>query len=276
MSSLTQASHGGTCPYTANHNGQPPPTACPASNCTQEFTSSTPAYHVQVILRIKPDRRDDFLACILTNQQQTLSTEPLALSYVFGEDETTPNTFHFSEAYKSKQGFEDHCATPHFAAWEKFVQTDPFTQPPEVYKFVDHTGVVAPGPADARDKAVHALLGGRDPTNLGFDTILTRIRDPVRGTVVEIFVEECYATWTSQYSVVNGAAEFIEGSRSGDDGSKKWPEGWETGGDTISGWKRWAETVSGTSGEETCLYAARHKGQAPPAECPASKCPQKH
>ena len=100
-----------------------------------------------------------------------------------------------------------------------------------------NTGVVATKPAVAREKAVHALLGGRDSTNLGFDTILTRIRDD--GTVVEIFVEECYATWTSQYSVVNGAAEFIEGSRSGDDGSKKWPEGWETGGDTISGWKRW-------------------------------------
>jgi hypothetical protein len=107
----------------------------------------------------------------------------------------------------------------------------------------------------ARDKAVYALLGGRDSTNLGFDTIMTRIRDD--GTVVEIFVEECYATWTSQYSVANGVAEFIEGSRSGDDGSKKWPEGWETGGDTISGWKRWEETVSGT----TC--AARHKGQGP-------------
>lgn len=42
-------------------------------------------YRLNVILRIKPDRREDFLACILANQQGTMENEPLALSYVFGE-----------------------------------------------------------------------------------------------------------------------------------------------------------------------------------------------
>ena len=99
-------------------------------------SSSASVYRLNVILRIKPDRREDFLACILANQQGTMENEPLALSYVFGEDDESTNTFHFAESYKGKEGFEAHCASPHFAAWEEFVNTDPFTQAPEVYKFV--------------------------------------------------------------------------------------------------------------------------------------------
>ena len=35
-----------------------------------------------------------------------MTTEPLAVSYLFGEDESTPNTFHLYEAYQSREGFE--------------------------------------------------------------------------------------------------------------------------------------------------------------------------
>ena len=54
---------------------------------------------------------------------------------MFGEDEKTPNTFHFYESYKGREGFEAHTKTPHFAAWEKFASSDPFTKPPEVVFF---------------------------------------------------------------------------------------------------------------------------------------------
>ena len=92
---------------------------------------------LNVILRVKPEAREKFLAVILNNQRGTLNKElePMALEYVFGEDDNEPNTFHFHEKYIGEEGIEAHKAAPHFAVWEDFVQTDPFTASPEVYKF---------------------------------------------------------------------------------------------------------------------------------------------
>mmetsp|Transcript_160437 Transcript_160437/g.307985 ORF Transcript_160437/g.307985 Transcript_160437/m.307985 type:complete len:334 (-) Transcript_160437:57-1058(-) len=87
---------------------------------------------LNVKLCIKPERRDEFIECIKNNQKGTLETEPLAIEYVWGEDTESPNTFHFYEKYAGKAGFEAHQATPHFAAWETFADSDPFTEPPRV------------------------------------------------------------------------------------------------------------------------------------------------
>ena len=87
---------------------------------------------LNVKLCIKPERRDAFIACIQNNQKGTLATEPLAIEYVWGEDLNEPNTFHFFEKYEGRRGFEAHQATPHFAAWEEFAASEPFTSPPVV------------------------------------------------------------------------------------------------------------------------------------------------
>lgn len=87
---------------------------------------------LNVKLCIKPERRDEFLECIRNNQAGTLGTEPLALEYTFGEDADTPDTWHFYEKYVGRKGFEAHQATPHFAAWEAFAATEPFTAEPVV------------------------------------------------------------------------------------------------------------------------------------------------
>jgi len=96
-----------------------------------------PIVALNVILRIKPEVREKFLEVIQNNQRGTLNKElePMALEYIFGEDENEPNTFHFHEKYMGEEGIKAHQAAPHFAAWEDFAQTDPFTANPEVYKF---------------------------------------------------------------------------------------------------------------------------------------------
>lgn len=90
---------------------------------------------LNVILRIKPEVRDRFLHVIGNNQRGTLQNEPLAIEYIFGPDAEQPNTFHFHEKYKGDAGLAAHNAAPHFKEWEAFAQTNPFTAPPEVYKF---------------------------------------------------------------------------------------------------------------------------------------------
>ena len=52
----------------------------------------------------------------------TLTKEPLAVEYTYGEDETTRNTFHFHEKYKGRAGFEAHTKAPHFAVYVKFAR----------------------------------------------------------------------------------------------------------------------------------------------------------
>ncbi|CAM9286482.1 unnamed protein product [Heterosigma akashiwo] len=91
-----------------------------------------PLYCLNVQLDVKPERRDEFLACIQANQLGTLTTEPLAVSYLFGEDTESPNTFHFFEQYLGREGFVAHTESPHFSVWEEFASTEPFTAPAKV------------------------------------------------------------------------------------------------------------------------------------------------
>lgn len=97
----------------------------------------TPLFCLNVCLHIRPQRRQEFLDCIRANQEGTLTTEPLAVTYIYGEDETRLDTWRFFEQYVGKEGFKAHTQTQHFAAWEAFASTDPFSAPPEVNFFVE-------------------------------------------------------------------------------------------------------------------------------------------
>ena len=117
----------------------------------QAESSEGALYCLNVKLCIKPEVREPFLECIRANQRGTLSSaEPLAVTYVFGEDESTPNTFHFFEQYRGVEGFEAHTKSPHFADWETFAATEPFTEPPVVSFYTeDAPGRAGLAPASA-------------------------------------------------------------------------------------------------------------------------------
>lgn len=125
-----------------------------------EEKPKTTFFCLAVKLGVKPERREEFLKCIANNQRGTLDKklEPLALEYMYGEDETTPNTFHFFEKYKGKEGFEAHKKAPHFAAWETFAATDPFTSPPAVVFFEE----VGPAPNRGKGKGSKGKGKGND------------------------------------------------------------------------------------------------------------------
>ena len=104
------------------------------------------SFGLNVNLYPKASVRDDFLKVISDNKQGTDTIEELALQYTYGESTTidgisegSANTFHFHEQYTGKdhgkEGFDVHASMPHFAAWEEFVQTDPFEKDPEVFFF---------------------------------------------------------------------------------------------------------------------------------------------
>lgn len=103
-------------------------------------------FGLNVNLYPKASVRDEFLRVISDNKKGTDSVEELALQYTYGESVTvdgiaegSANTFHFHEQYTGKdhgkEGFEAHASMPHFAAWEEFVEADPFEKDPEVFFF---------------------------------------------------------------------------------------------------------------------------------------------
>jgi len=100
---------------------------------------NVPAFCLNVDLFPKPENRAEFVPTILNNKAGADNDEPLCLQYVWGESTTVPNTFHFHEEYTGddggKEGFDAHTKAPHFAAWEKFAATSPFTREPVVYFF---------------------------------------------------------------------------------------------------------------------------------------------
>lgn len=99
------------------------------------WRQAEPSVYLNVRMGVKPERRDEFLSVIRNNQKGTLGTEPLAKVYTWGEDPEVPNLFHFHEEYIGEAGRAAHNAAPHFAVWEDFVATDPFTSEPVVYAY---------------------------------------------------------------------------------------------------------------------------------------------
>jgi quinol monooxygenase YgiN len=77
--------------------------------------TNTPLYCLIVTLQVKPECQSDFLSCISNNQYHTLTSEPNAITYIYGQDTTLPNTYHFFEQYTNgKDGFIEHTQTKHF------------------------------------------------------------------------------------------------------------------------------------------------------------------
>jgi len=98
---------------------------------------SAKLYCVSANLYIKPERREEFLAIILEDQEKTRTTEPLAKLFLVGESE--PNTFHLQEHYVGLEGFEAHKKTPHYEKWHKFASdpNSPFSKTPEAVFFYE-------------------------------------------------------------------------------------------------------------------------------------------
>ena len=103
--------------------------------CALKMKVGDPIFCVNVNLYVKPERRDEFIQVIKANQKGTLTTEPLAILYVWGPSTSDPCTFHFQEQYYGKDGFEYHTKSKHFKVWEDFTRTEPFSKPPEVMLF---------------------------------------------------------------------------------------------------------------------------------------------
>ena len=67
-----------------------------------------------VTLKIKPERRDEFIKEMLLNAKGANENEPGCLRFDVVQDLQDPNTLHLYEVYKDEAAFKDHQNAPHY------------------------------------------------------------------------------------------------------------------------------------------------------------------
>ena len=65
-----------------------------------------------VTLKIKPERRDEFIKEMLLNAKGANENEPGCLRFDVVQDLQDPNTLHLYEVYKDEAAFTDHQNAP--------------------------------------------------------------------------------------------------------------------------------------------------------------------
>ena len=70
-----------------------------------------------VKVKVKPDKREQFLAAIEDDSICSVRDEPGCLRFDVLQDRNDPDTYYFYEVYKDEAGFQAHTETPHLKRW---------------------------------------------------------------------------------------------------------------------------------------------------------------
>ena len=74
-------------------------------------------FSLMVQLQVQPERREEFLAAIAANAEDSVREEPGCLRFDVSAVEDDENRFVLYELYTDAEAFEAHRAAPHFARW---------------------------------------------------------------------------------------------------------------------------------------------------------------
>jgi (4S)-4-hydroxy-5-phosphonooxypentane-2,3-dione isomerase len=72
---------------------------------------------VVVSVRVKPDRRDEFLKAIEEDSRGSREDEPGCLRFDVLQDASDPNHFFFYEVYRDEAALKAHREAPHYQVW---------------------------------------------------------------------------------------------------------------------------------------------------------------
>jgi autoinducer 2-degrading protein len=79
-------------------------------------------FAVIVKVRIKPEKRSEFIEAMLADGRGSVQNESSCLQFNIVEDHSDPNLLHLYEVYTNEQAFERHKETPHFLTWLETTQ----------------------------------------------------------------------------------------------------------------------------------------------------------
>ena len=86
-------------------------------------------YVLVVSLKVKPERREDFLTAAQEDSRGSRDDEPGCLRFDLVEDRATPNHFFFYEVYRDEAAIEAHRKAPHYQVWAQAVQSGVLEEP---------------------------------------------------------------------------------------------------------------------------------------------------
>jgi autoinducer 2-degrading protein len=78
---------------------------------------------IWVKVRVKADRRQDFLKAIEVDALGSERDEPGCARFNVLENASELNTFYFYEVYRDEAALEAHRAAPHYAVWRAAADT---------------------------------------------------------------------------------------------------------------------------------------------------------
>ena len=70
-----------------------------------------------VSVRVKPERRDEFLKAIEEDSRGSREDEPGCLRFDVLQDTSDPNHYFFYEVYRDEAAIQAHRAAPHYQGW---------------------------------------------------------------------------------------------------------------------------------------------------------------
>jgi autoinducer 2-degrading protein len=103
------------------------PATCTIADTTVYETIMATRYCLNVRLCLKSERVEEFLRLMRHDQRETLTKEPGCRQFELGRSVSDPCQFFLHEEYDDIAAFQAHTQTPHYAEWQQFVQSDPFT-----------------------------------------------------------------------------------------------------------------------------------------------------
>ena len=74
-------------------------------------------YAIFVTVKVKPDKREQFLTAIEADAIASERDEPGCSRFNVLQDAADENTYYFYEVYMDEAAFQAHTRTPHLAAW---------------------------------------------------------------------------------------------------------------------------------------------------------------
>lgn len=78
-------------------------------------------YAIFVPIKIKPERRDDFLKAIEIDARGSREDEPGCLRFDVLQDSTDPDQYYFYEVYRDEAALKAHTEAPHYQVWAQAV-----------------------------------------------------------------------------------------------------------------------------------------------------------
>ena len=83
---------------------------------------------VWVTVKVKPEKRDEFLRAIEVDATGSERDEPGCIRFNVLQNIEDENTYHFYEVYASEAARLEHRAAPHYAIWKTAAHT--LAEPP--------------------------------------------------------------------------------------------------------------------------------------------------